>query len=69
MKKIRFITNPHSGSIRRRNLPALLSAHLNVEKFQYELCYTDYAGHAIELTAEAVASGCDMVVACGSTLR
>ncbi|MEZ4933133.1 MAG: diacylglycerol kinase family lipid kinase [Saprospiraceae bacterium] len=65
MLKVRFIANPYSGSVRKRNLPALLEAHLDDEKFQYELCYTEYAGHAIELTREAIANGCDLVVACG----
>jgi YegS/Rv2252/BmrU family lipid kinase len=65
MQKVRFIANPFSGSVRKRNLPALLEAHLDDEKFQYELCYTEYAGHAIELTREAIANGCDLVVACG----
>ncbi len=65
MKKIRFIANPTSGAVRNRNIPKLLEEHLDDEKFQYEFCYTEYAGHAIKLTKEAVESGFDMVVACG----
>ena len=65
MKKVHFIANPYSGSVRKRNLPALLEKHLNHNKFQYELSYTKYAGHGIELAKEAVANGCNIVVACG----
>ncbi len=65
MQKVRFIANPYSGSVRKRNLAGLLEEHLDDEKFVYDLCYTEYAGHAIELAREAVANGCDMVVACG----
>ncbi len=65
MQKVRFIANPYSGSVRKRNLPSLLEQHLDTNKFQYELYYTKYAGHAIELAKEAVADGCNIVIACG----
>ena len=65
MKKIRFIANPLSGTNRKRNLPKLIEDNLSHEQFSYELCYTQYAGHAIELAREAVEAGCFMVVACG----
>ena len=65
MQKVRFIANPYSGAVRKRNLPTLLELYLDDDMFQYDLCYTKYAGHAIELTREAVAAGCNMVVACG----
>lgn len=65
MLKIRFIANPFSGAVRKRNLPSLLEKHLDKNKFEYEFCHTEYAGHAIELAKEAVANGCDIVVACG----
>ena len=65
MKKIRFIANPFSGANRKRNLPKLIEEHLDHGQFDHELCYTQYAGHAIELAKEAVGAGCFMVVACG----
>ena len=65
MQKILFIANPISGSVRKRNLPKLLEEHLDDEKFQYELKFTEYAGHAIKLTKKAVESGYNIVVACG----
>lgn len=65
MKKIRFIANPLSGPNRRRNLPALIRENLDHAQFEYELCYTEHAGHAIKLAKEGVESGCDIIVACG----
>ncbi len=65
MQKVFFIANPTSGAVRNRNLPKLLEEHLDDEKFQYELSYTEYAGHAVKLTREAVSNGFDIVVACG----
>ena len=65
MQKVRFIANPYSGSVRKRNLPKLLDEHLDDEKFHYEICFTEFAGHAIELAKTAVDNGFDIVVACG----
>ncbi len=64
-RKLRFIANPHSGTNRKRNLKKLLYANLDQQKFSWELYYTKYAGHALEMTREAVEKGCYMVVACG----
>lgn len=65
IKKARFIANPFSGANRKRDLAKLLREHLDKGQFDYELCWTERAGHAIELAAEAVQQGFDLVVACG----
>jgi len=65
VKKVRFIANPFSGNNRKRNLPKLIEDNLNRELYDYELCYTEYAGHARKLAAEAAEAGYFMVVACG----
>lgn len=65
MKKIRFIANPLSGTNRKRNLKQLIEAYLDHEQYDYDLCYTKYAGHAVELAKEAVVLSFYMVVACG----
>lgn len=65
MKKIRFIANPHSGIHRKRNLAKLIEANLDHGKFAYELCFTEYAGHAVKLAAQGVEAGYYMIVACG----
>ncbi len=65
MKKIRFIANPHSGVRHNRDLRGLIEANLNHEMYEYELYFTEYAGHAIKLAEEGVKDGCYMVAACG----
>jgi YegS/Rv2252/BmrU family lipid kinase len=64
-KKIRFIANPFSGANRKRNLWRLIENHLDHDQYDFELSYTEHAGHAIELAKEAVKQEFDLVVACG----
>lgn len=64
-KKIRFIINPRSGANRKRNLPVLIEKHLDHSQWGAEICLTEYAGHAIQLSKEAADLGRAMVVACG----
>jgi diacylglycerol kinase (ATP) len=64
-KRIRFIINPHSGVRKRLNLESLIAQELDKTQFDYHIAYTEYAGHATELAAEAVSEGCDIVVAVG----
>jgi diacylglycerol kinase (ATP) len=64
-KKIRFIANPRSGANRERNLRQLIDDNLDHELYDHELCYTERAGHAIELAKEGVELAFDLVVACG----
>lgn len=66
MKKISFIVNPISGTLRRRkDMESLLNKHLDKSKFEYEIIITEYAGHAIELSKNAREAGSDIVVAVG----
>lgn len=65
MKKIRFIANPMSGANRRRDLRRLIEENLDLGTYDYELCHTTHAGHAVKLAREGVETGCYMVVACG----
>jgi YegS/Rv2252/BmrU family lipid kinase len=64
-QKIRFIANPLSGTGNCRHLGEKIEQYLDHDRFDYELCYTQYAGHAIELAKEAAALDCTMIVACG----
>lgn len=64
-KRVRFIINPHSGVQKRINLEMLIAQELDKTHFQYDIAYTEYAGHATELAAQAVSEGCDIVVAVG----
>lgn len=66
-KRILFIINPKSG-IRKNEksrLPALIEKHLDKSIYDYSISYTQYAGHAIEISREAVQNGYHVVVSVG----
>lgn len=63
--KIRIIVNPVSGSGRRKRALKMIDAHLDQNKFDFEVVKTEYHRHAIELTQEAIKSGCNAVVIAG----
>lgn len=66
MKKITFIVNPISGSLRRRkDVESLLDKYLDKSIYQPEIIFTEYAGHAIEISKNARENGSDIVVAVG----
>ena len=64
-QKILFIVNPISGTNNKRSIEGEIKKHLRHEAFDYEVKYTEYAGHAAKLTAEAVERGFHIVVAVG----
>lgn len=65
MKKIVFIINPNSGVDRNKALKATIEKCLDLQQFQYEMVYTEYAQHGTELAQKASLSGADIVVAVG----
>ena len=64
-KQITFIVNPISGTHSKDSLPQLISEMLDTERFDYEVRWTEYAGHAAEIARQCVADGIDIVVAVG----
>jgi diacylglycerol kinase (ATP) len=64
-KRVRFIINPYSGVRKRLNLETLIAQELDATQFQFDIVYTEYAGHAIELAQEAALEGLDIVFAVG----
>lgn len=64
-KKIHFILNPISGTQKKDQILSDIAHHLDQDRFDYELKYTQYAGHAVTLAGEAADSGVDIVVAIG----
>ncbi len=64
-QKIRFIINPFSGLSRKKNVPAIIKKNIDTAKFTYDIAFTEYAGHAIELAKQAVAENYDAVIAVG----
>ncbi len=60
-----FIVNPISGTKDKEHIIALIPEHIDPARFDYEIRYTEHAGHAAEITREAIAQGIDIVVAVG----
>ncbi|MDF1696466.1 MAG: diacylglycerol kinase family lipid kinase [Saprospiraceae bacterium] len=64
-KKIRFIVNPFSGTSGKKSVPDLLKEHLDHTAFEYEIVYTEFAGHAIQLAKDAVSLNFDFIASVG----
>ena len=64
-QQITFIVNPISGTQRKDHLPELIDELLDHDRFDYEVLFTEYRGHAAELTRQCVERGIDVVVAVG----
>ena len=64
-KHITFIVNPISGTHDKSNLPSLLEEALDKEQYDYRTVYTEYAGHAAEITKQCVKEGREVAVAVG----
>ena len=60
-----FIVNPISGTGKKDTLPDRIAAALDHDRFSYEVLFTEYRGHAAELTRQCVARHVDVVVAVG----
>ena len=64
-RKIRFILNPFSGVKKNIDLRALIDQHIDQSQVEYEIIFTEYAGHATTLSKDAVNKGYYAVVAAG----
>ncbi len=63
-KKLLFIINPISGIGKQQIVEKLLAKELDTSKFDYEISYTKYPKHAIEISKNAT-NQYDAVVAVG----
>ncbi len=63
--KIVFIFNPHSGTQSKDGIVKVIELRLDTAKFDYEVRFTERAGHAVELAHGCVADAVDIVVAVG----
>ena len=64
-KKITFIVNPISGTHSKDEIPGLIDSTLDKERFEAEIVFTEYAGHATEIAHDRAEAGTDIVVAVG----
>lgn len=64
-KKIIFIVNPISGHHNKSNFPNLVKTHIDKNKYEYSIVFTEYANHASELTMKAIEEGYEYIAAVG----
>lgn len=65
MKKVLFIINPKSGTDEKKKFPSEINHILDKQLFSFKIAYTQYPGHAVELSSKAAHDGTDIIVAVG----
>lgn len=65
IKKILFIINPVSGGRSLKKIPEQIKAGIDASMYQFEIKYTETAGHARFIATEAVNQKTDIIVAVG----
>ncbi len=65
VKKIYAIINPISGIGSKDRIPEIISSRCLDREIAVNIVYTDYAGHATELTRKAIDDNADCVIAVG----
>ena len=63
--KIAFIVNPISGTQNKKDIPHLIESTLDPSRFDIEVKFTEFAGHAALLAKEYLECGFDVCVAVG----
>lgn len=64
-KKIVFIFNPFSGVKQKDLIEKEVHTYIDKSQYEYEIRYTEYPNHAIEIAKECVENKVDIVVAVG----
>lgn len=64
-RKIVFILNPHSGTQSKAEIPGVIEKTLDTQLYDYQIVFTEYAGHATKIAASCVEKNTDVVVAVG----
>lgn len=64
-KRILFIVNPISGTVKKSGIPKIIEETLDKGYFDYSIQETQYSGHATAMSKEAKEKGIDFVVAVG----
>lgn len=65
MKKLIFIVNPISGTQSKEIILNLLDEKIDKERYSWDVVYTERAGHAVEIAAQAAENKAEAVVAIG----
>ena len=64
-KKIIFIINPISGTHNKNNFPHLVEKYIDKSQYEYNIVFTEYVGHATELTKKAIEEDFEYIAAVG----
>jgi len=64
-KKAIFIINPNSGVGRHKTVEKDIEKYFDTNIFEYKIIYTEYQGHAIEISKQAVTDNIDLLVISG----
>lgn len=62
---ITFIVNPFSGTTNKDDFDKIVKDHIDTDRYEYTITYTEAAGHATALAQEAVSQQKSIVVAVG----
>lgn len=65
IKKLIFVVNPISGTQNKELILSLLDEKIDKKKYSWDIVYTERAGHAIDIAAQAALQKTDVVVAIG----
>ena len=65
-KKVRFVVNPKSGGIfGARFNRRMVERNLDLNKFDYDIFYTKFAGHAIKIVQQSLIERTDIIAVVG----
>lgn len=64
-KHITFIVNPISGNHQKDDIPQIIAEGITSERFEVDIQFTQYSGHAAQITKACVDKKVDVVVAVG----
>lgn len=64
-RKLLFIVNPISGGTKKKIVLDAIESNIDSAKYDWEISYTSYKGHAKELSLKAVEDKYDVVAAIG----
>ena len=65
IEHITFIVNPKSGTQNKESMPTQIASLIDGERFEHEVVFTEYAGHATQIATQCAKRGDDIVVAVG----
>lgn len=63
--KVQAIINPISGVGSKRKIPAMIEEACKNKDIELKIVFTEYAGHASELTRQAISEGVQVILAVG----